>query len=73
MNLQEMEKESAEQKKRVDTAFERFRVWCIEREIPETLIERYMLMHDDGNYYQFKNIKTRNYIYVNKVPTPFNL
>ncbi len=57
----------------VTEAFERFRVWCREREIPEDLIEKYMFMWDDGKYYQFKNSNTRNYIYVNKVPTPFNL
>ena len=57
----------------VKQAFERFVVWCREREIPENIPEKYMLMWDDGKYYQFKNINTRNYIYVNKIPVPFNL
>lgn len=57
----------------VKKAFERFTVWCREREIPEDLPKKYMLMHDDGKFLQFKNINTRNYIYVNKLPKPFNL
>lgn len=57
----------------VERAFQRFVTWCIEREIPKDLPEKFMLMHDDGNYYQFKNAATRNYIYVNKVPRAFNL
>lgn len=60
-------------KEDIKRAFERFVVWCVEREIPKELPDKYMLMHDDGNYYQFKNAATRNYIYVNKVPTAFNL
>ncbi len=57
----------------VNTAFERFKVWLKERELPENTIKKYMLMWDDGCFYQFKNRNTRNYIYVNKVPTAFNL
>ncbi len=56
-----------------DRAFERFRVWCIEREIPEDTIGKYMYMWNDGKYYQFKNINTRNYIFVNIQPVAFNL
>ena len=57
----------------VDKAFARFEVWCKEREIPADLPTKYMLMHDDGSYYQFKNCNTRNYIFVNKVPKAFNM
>lgn len=56
----------------VNKAFDRFVVWCREREISTDLPDKFMLMHDDGKYYQFKNINTRNYIYVNKIPTTFN-
>ncbi len=61
------------EEKEVNEAFERFRVWCIERELPEDIPQKFMLMYDDGKYYQFKNCNTRNYVYVNKVPTPFNM
>lgn len=57
----------------IEKAFERFAVWCKEREIPESLIGHFMFMHDDGKCYQFKNRNTRNYIFVNKVPTAFNM
>jgi len=56
-----------------DRAFERFKVWCKEREIPEETIGKYMYMWNDGKYYQFKNINTRNYIFVNIQPVAFNL
>lgn len=66
-------KQTETEQTEVDKAFERFVVWCKEREIPEDLPNKYMLMHDDGKYYQFKSCITRNYIFVNKVPSPFNM
>ena len=57
----------------VKRAFERFVVWCREREIPADVPHKFMLMYDDGQNYQFKNAATRNYIYVNKEPKAFNL
>jgi len=56
----------------VKRAFLRFEEWLELREIPKEIAKKYMLMYFDGSYYQFKNINTRNYIYVNVLPTPFN-
>lgn len=54
-------------------AFERFETWLKEREINPGHARDFMFMHNDGKYYQFKNINTRNYIFVNIIPTAFNL
>jgi len=58
-------------------AFERFRVWLEEREFPscDRHLSRFTFMgvSANGRHYQFKNINTRNYIYVNINPRPFNL
>jgi hypothetical protein len=57
----------------VKTAFDRFQKWLKERELPEDAVDKYMLMCENNGNYQFKNIQTRNYLYVNVIPKPFNL
>lgn len=54
-------------------AFERFKVWLKERELPEDTINKFMYMGKTDRDYQFKNINTRNYLNINIVPKMFNL
>ena len=59
----------------VSLAFARFKVWCVEREIPAEITEKFMFMGVDESRlnYQFKNCNTRNYLRINIAPAPFNL
>lgn len=52
----------------VERAFKRFKVWCVEREFPETSIDNFMYMGEEPKTgdYLFKNINTRNYIFIKK-------
>ena len=55
-----------------DEAFKRFKTWLLKRDIPVGLAKNFMFMTEDDEYLNFKNIRTRNYIHVNKKPTIFD-